>query len=159
MIDPQSFFQSKKFSRALVVLGAIVLALLIFSAGVAVGFKKASFSYRWGENYHRNFGGPRGGFLVPFSGSEYENAHGAFGKIIKMELPTLTIVAPGQSEKSIVLSGGSVVRRAQETIKPSDLKLNDFIVVIGEGNSNGQIAARLVRVMPVPGIATSSPRQ
>ena len=40
-----------------------VVIVLIFGAGMFVGGMKARFSYRWAENYHENFGGPRGGFL------------------------------------------------------------------------------------------------
>ena len=47
------------------IIGLIYLAIviLIFGAGIFVGGTKARFSYRWAENYHKNFGGPRSGFL------------------------------------------------------------------------------------------------
>ena len=53
--------KSKKFAVVIVVILGLALLIGTFSFGMAVGYRKAKFSYAWGENYHRNFGGPRGG--------------------------------------------------------------------------------------------------
>ena len=41
------------------------------------------------------------------------------------------------------------VEDMRSKIANTDLKLNDFVVVIGEPNSQGQIEAKFIRVMPV----------
>ena len=66
-------------------LAGFVVLVLVFGAGVKVGTLKARYSYRWAENYHRNFGGPRGGFLgdlKSFPQGDFINGHGVFGEII-----------------------------------------------------------------------------
>ncbi len=149
----KSFSQSISFKKALCVIGAIIVAILIFQAGVFVGFKKANFSYKWGENYHRNFGGPRSGFMAPFMtdfmmGKDFLNSSGAFGKIIKIELPTMIIQGQNEAEKSVLIKEDTIIRRFNENIGSDNLKAGDQIVVIGEPNDKGQIEAKLIRVMP-----------
>lgn len=158
MIDYNKFFQSKTFKAVLWGIGGLVLFLLIFGAGMSVGFKKASFSYQWGENYHQNFGGPRGGFLAPWSGRDFIDAHGVTGQIIKIDGNTLVIKGRGDAEKIVALDEKTVIERFRETLKPADLKVDDLIVVIGAPNNAGQIEAKLVRVMPPPpgGMSTST---
>ena len=77
-----NIFKSKVFRIGCWSLLALIVFLLVFGAGMFVGEKKARFSYRWGENYQRNFAGPRGGFFGNFGREEgLINAHGAFGQI------------------------------------------------------------------------------
>lgn len=40
---------SKKFKVAAAAVGVLILMFISFSAGIFVGFKKARFSYSWGE--------------------------------------------------------------------------------------------------------------
>lgn len=143
------FINSKKFRIGLYVVGAIIILLISFQAGVWVGYKKAMFSYRWGENYHRNFGGPRGGIVRNLVDREsFENPHGAFGKIIKIELPSVVIQGENESEKSISINDDTVIRRLGETIKKEDMKVGERAVVVGEPNDKGQIEAKLIRLLP-----------
>ncbi len=144
------FFKSKTFKIILGTIGIVILILLIFQAGMFVGFKKAGFSYKWGENYHRNFAGPRGGFFQEMRGRDFIDAHGVFGQIIKIDGSTLVIKGRNNVEKIIVLKDDTVIRRLQDTLKPSDLKVDDLIVVIGSPNDAGQIEAKLIRVLPPP---------
>lgn len=91
----QDIIKSKHFNRALIAIGCLAALLAVFSMGMFVGFKKASFSYKWGENYHRNFGGPPQGFMPGFRGKgnfmgrDFINPHGTAGAIIKIEMPAL----------------------------------------------------------------------
>ena len=58
-MSTQEIIKSKKFKIAALVVGVLIVALVSFGGGVAVGFMKARFSYNFGENYERNFvGGP-----------------------------------------------------------------------------------------------------
>ena len=57
-MDINEIVKSKKFKIAVLVVGVFFVALVSFAGGVAVGFKKARFSYKFGENYERNFIGP-----------------------------------------------------------------------------------------------------
>jgi hypothetical protein len=129
------------------ILGFIVL-LIVFKAGMAVGFKKASFSYKWGENYHRNFGGPKKGLLEDFSGRDFLEGYGTFGQIIKIDDLTLVIDGRGDMEKIILIKEDTVIKRFRDNIKLSDLKVDDYVTVIGEPNEEGQIQAKLIRLSP-----------
>ncbi len=156
-IDFNKIFQSRKFKIALLALGAFIVLLFVFCAGMAVGFRKADFSFKWGENYHRNFAGPRGGFFEDFIGRDFINGHGVFGQIIKIDGSTLVIKGADNTEKIILVKDDTTINRLQEKIKAGDLKVDDQVVVIGSPNEQGQIEAQLIRVMPVSPAGGLSP--
>lgn len=153
-IDINKFLQSKKFKIIILGIAGLIILLLAFGAGKFVGFRKANFSYKWGENYHQNFAGPRGGFFKEFEkeleGRNFINAHGVIGQIIKIDGSTIVIKGKDNVEKIVLVKENTVITRFRETIKSTDLKSDDYIVVIGEPNDSGQIEAKLIRVMPPP---------
>ena len=150
----QGFLKSTMFTRTLYSLGAILLMLAIFQAGVFVGFHKATFAHQFGERYYRGFdGGDRGKFGMPFRG--LPDAHGATGKILSVEIDLLVIEGPEGIEKSVRLKGDTELRRFRDRIKVADLRVGDIAVVIGEPNENGEIDARFVRLLPPLPTATS----
>ncbi len=125
---------------------AVIVLLLAFKAGEFVGFKKAGFSYQWGENYQRNFGGPRGGMLNDFKGRDFMNAHGNAGSIIKIDGNVLIIKGQNNFEQTVVVSDQTMISRQQDVLKFSDLKVDDRVTIIGSPNRDGQIEAKLIRV-------------
>lgn len=140
--------QSKGFM--VVIAGLVGLAVLIgtFSLGVFVGYHKARFSYAWGENYHRNFGGPKGGLFQDFSGKEFIDAHGTFGQVVKVDGSTLVVKGRDNVEKLVVVTDKTSIMRLRDIVKITDLKAGDSIVVIGEPNEQGQIEAVFIRFLP-----------
>ncbi len=142
------FVRSKIFVRSLYVFGGLLLVCLVFFAGISVGYRKASFAYRWGETYHRNFGGPTAGFLPGVPPEDFVNRHGAFGRVVSVELPELLIESPDGLEKTILVGTSTTVMKFRDRIMPSDIELNDRAVVIGSPNNDAQIEARLIRIMP-----------
>ncbi len=144
----KEFSQSKTFKKIIYGIGGVIVALLIFQAGVLVGYHKAGFSYRLGDNYHRTFVGERGEFPMDIYRGDFTDAHGSVGKIIKIDLPTFVLEGQDGVEKIISIGDDTVIRQFRETIKPADLKINDFVVVIGSPNTQGQIESQLIRLMP-----------
>jgi len=140
-------FESRVSFGILSGIGIVIVALLIFSAGITVGFHKASFGRSWGENYERNFG------MMPnrlMSGRDnFPNASGAAGKIIKVALPTVIVQGKDNTEKVVLLKDDTRIQKMKESITANDLKVDDFIVVIGIPNEQGQIEAKLIRIMPL----------
>ena len=136
------------------VVSGLIVFLLIFKLGIAVGYQKAAFSYRWGENYHRNFGGPKGGFMREFnqeiSGGDFIGGHGTFGQIISIADSELVVRGKDNVEKIIVVNENTDIRRFRDTIQIEDLIVDEPIVVIGEPNDQGQIEAKFIRIMPMP---------
>ena len=149
-----NFIKSKKVTVLMAVLFGLAILMGTFSMGVAVGYRKAKFSYAWGENYHRNFGAPRGGFLRNFSqdfmGKDFIGAHGTFGQIIEVKDSELAVRGKDGVEQIVKISVDTDIRRFQDSIQTGDLKTDEFIVVIGEPNDQGQIEAKFIRVMPGP---------
>lgn len=153
-MDLKNFLQSKTSKTVVCVIGAIIIALFILQAGIFIGYRKAAFSYRMGDNYYRNFGDRRGGDFMMMGiprDSNFANPNGVIGKIIKIELPNLIVVDIDGIEKNVVIKNDTIVNRFKETIKPEDLKVDESIVVIGAANENGQIEAKLIRITPSTG--------
>jgi hypothetical protein len=155
------FFRSKAFVIVIIALFGLALLAGAFGLGIFVGYRKATFSYRWGENYHLNFGGPRGGFFQNFQdlgGRDFIGAHGVFGQIIKIDDQTLVIKGQDNVERVVLVKSDTSIRRLGENIKLGDLKTNEYITVIGEPNDSGQIEAKFIRVMPLPSPSAPMPR-
>ncbi len=140
------YLQSKKFKIIMIAIFVFIVLLLAFKAGEFVGFKKAGFSYQWGENYQRNFGGPRGGMFNDFMGRDFMNAHGNAGSIIKIDGNVLIIKGQNNFEQTVVISDQTMISRQQDVLKFSDLKVDDRVTIIGSQNRDGQIEAKLIRV-------------
>lgn len=140
------FLQSKKLVRALWALGVLVVLLLTFQLGVVVGFHKAHFSYRWADNYHRNFGGPRGGFMRDFEGREFFSGHGIAGKVVEVGGDTIVMRGSDDVERAVTVTEATVIKLARQTVPLSELKPDDSVVVIGTPREDGSTEAKLVRV-------------
>jgi len=136
--------------KIIIAILCIVILFFVFGLGVIVGEKKAKFSFLWAENYHKNFGGPPQGFLRdwrkgPFAKREFIEGHGAFGEIIEVKDDSFVIKGRGDIEKVVLITKDTVIKKGMETIK-DNLKVGDFVVVIGSPNKEGQIEAKLIRV-------------
>ena len=126
------------------------ITVFVFSVGVFVGTRSVNFAFNWADQYHRNFGGPEEGIFGDFSaGGGLTSPNGCFGQIIKIDLDKNTITVKDRDVEKIILIGDkTTIILQKDNIKISDLKVDDKIVVIGEPNEQGQVEARLIRVMP-----------
>jgi hypothetical protein len=146
----KNILESKLFRAIILSIAGFIILAFVFGLGVFVGTKKADFSFRWADQYHRNFGGPQGGFFGDMMGQDFTAANGVFGQIIKIDGQTLTIKSKDNVEKSILISDKTTIIYQRKNMKLSELKVNDSVVVIGDPNDQGQIQAELIRVMPAP---------
>ncbi len=156
-----NFFQSKNFKKILYGVAIAIAVLVIFQAGMFVGYRKANFSYSWGDNYYRTFG-ERGEHMMGFlHNRDFTNSSGAIGKIVKIDLPTLMVENKDGIEKAILITDDTVIKKLRETVKPEELKIDDFVIVIGSPNDKAQVEAKIMRIMPNPEnfIGTSTPQQ
>lgn len=144
--------ESRIFKIIIYTLGGLVIVFLIFRLGMMAGFSRVSFGRDWGDNYAMNFGPMnRGPQMMGGEFGNLPNAHGAIGKIIKIELPTIIVLdEKDNTEKVVLINDKTEIREMQNNITSDELKLDDYIVVIGAPNSSGQIEARLIRLLPVP---------
>lgn len=156
--DIRQFLDSKITHRIITVLGIFMIALFIFSLGVTVGFHKANFGRAWGEHYSQNFGPARGGARIGIDKVKMidwaPNAHGTIGKILKVEAGQFIVEDKDGTEKIVLLTEQTKIQKNTTTIMSTELRADDFVVVIGSPNSAGQIEAKLIRVIPSPELLT-----
>ena len=160
--------KSRKFKIAALAVGVVIVALVSFAGGVAVGFMKARFSYKFGENYERNFvGGPfqgqgmtggRGsqGMMRGSGGGGFRNGHGIAGSVISVSGNTIVIKDRNGQENTITVSDQTLIKSGQNTIKAADLKQDEQVVVMGQPGDNGTVNADLIRVFDNANINNSN---
>lgn len=134
--------------KILVALLGLIAVLLIFKAGMLVGYHRAAFSYHFGDNYYRAFG----------DRDDFPNAHGAVGRIIKVSLPTFVLIGPDNIEKTVLVKADTLIRHFRESASSTELQVDDNVVVLGRPNSESQIEAKFIRLLPPPPTATSTIR-
>jgi len=142
-----SYVKSNRFISATV---AIIVLILVFSAGVSFGYHRALFNSEWGQNYYRNFygGGRSSAPMMGFQDRGFTGMHGTVGTIIDISSSTVSIKGQDGIERSVVIDGDESVRKGGSNISFSDLKVGDNIAVIGGPNEKGQIEGRFIRVFP-----------
>ena len=151
------FFQSRLFRGLILGIVGLIILVFVFSLGVYVGTEKAEFSFKWADEYHRNFAGPQGGFLGNMMGQDLTDGNGVFGQLIKINGQTLTIRGLDNVKKNILVGDKTTIIYQRKNVKLSDLKINETVVVIGDPDNNGQIQAELIRVMPAPVSSSNGP--
>jgi len=155
----EKILKSKKFIIAASIVGVFIIAVSSFAMGVCVGLRKARFSYGFGENYERNFMGPRSKINGPagpmgmireklkdFEGKGFRNGHGVAGTIISISDNSIVIRDKDGKENTIAVSDKTIINLGRDTVKIGDLKNDEEIVVIGKPGDNGVINADLIRV-------------
>jgi len=152
-----TIFRSHWFALALKIFIALVAALLIFQLGMYVGFRKANYSFGWGDNYHRTFGGPKDGFMRGFEGKDFVSGHGTAGTIASISDDGIIIKGGDGVEKMVTLSPKTSIIKGRSVLKASDLRIDDTVTVIGQPQKDGKINAEIVRVFSTPAAPPSAP--
>ena len=129
--------------------GLIILMILIIvlKIGIEVGYKEAYFSSKLGDNYSKNFLGERGQ-MMNFLSSGIPGGHGASGTVVRVTPPTMLVATQDNLEKTIRWNDDTTVRKYRNSVDGSEIKVNDSVVVIGYPNDDGEIVARLIRIVP-----------
>lgn len=153
-----AWHQSKTFVTILKGIVAVILILLIFQLGMFVGFRKASFSFGWGDNYNRVFGGPQGGLMHDFMGRDFMNGHGIAGAIVQIDGSNVIIRGGDGTEKIISITNRTSIVKGRSPARISDLNAGEAITVIGRPGDDGIVAADIIRVLsPGPNIIPNQP--
>ena len=147
--DFNEIFFSKGFKIGIAITGFAVFVLLILQLGMMIGFQKANFSYKWENNYPKNFMMPREFPMgEPGLQPKFMNSHGIAGDIIKINETSLVIKDVDTLEKVILIDKNTSIRKTRDNMNIGDLRVDDKVVVIGNPNELGEIEAKLIRVMP-----------
>jgi hypothetical protein len=150
------FLQSSTYAKLLFALGALLAILLIFSAGMAVGYQRAAFSRGWNENYYGNMS-RFGRIFEPFAGdSDNLNSHGAIGNIMSVNLPRFVVRGPRQAEQVVAIGSSTVVRLMRSPGTINNLKSGERVIVIGVPDQEGQIRATFIRIIAPPLVASTT---
>lgn len=157
-INLNEFLHSATFKTLLLGACALTILMMVFTAGIFVGYKKMEFSYQWAENYPRNFVTTTKGSVQDFPGPQQVfvfqgrspvqalNAYGIFGSILAVRNSSLIIKGTDEAEKNVVVSNGTEIEEGAERISIKDLEIGEQVAVIGQPNQLGQINAELIRV-------------
>ena len=146
----KDFLQSSLFTRLVTILGILLVALVIFGAGMSVGYNKAQFSSDWSNHYSDMFGGMRSPFAVTPDSDDISAANGAAGTVIAVNLPTIAVKGQNEVEKIIVIGPSTVIRQFRSPATTTDIHVGDTLIGIGEPDSEGRIVATFVRLIPPP---------
>jgi len=129
-------------------LALILIALIIFSAGIFVGYHKASFGRDWDNSYRQGPGNPNSPFAPFMRNDDNMNPHGAIGQIVSIKLPLMMIKGPNTAEQIVIIGSSTTLRMMRGTASTSDIKVGDFVTAIGEPNDRGEIQASFIRIIP-----------
>jgi len=147
-MNTNEFFKSSKFKALLCTIALFLGAVIIFEAGVAVGYHRAAFAYQWNENYFRDSHDPRSFFAVFSRDADDPNPHGAIGQVVSVNLPEFMVKGPDSPEQIVVTGPGTAFRLFHGDGTSTDLKAGQQVIVIGSPNDQGDIQASFVRIMP-----------
>lgn len=139
----------KKYA-SLNLVGAALIAFIIFWAGMAIGYKKAMFAYTWHSNYDKQFAGSQSPFdiLDNRDADSMPNAHGAFGMIVSNRLPYIVVKGSFEAEKTIVVTNSTIVRDIHDQTASTSLGTGQSVVVMGWPDEQGRIIASFIRILP-----------
>ena len=136
---------------AAIVTGIILVAIGSFAFGFSAGLHKARFSYRFGENYERNFMKAerqemKERMMQRMDGKLFRSGHGVAGEIISLSDGSVIVSGPEGQENSIAISETTIIMEGGEKISRTDLATGERIVVLGKPSDDGSIQADLIRV-------------
>lgn len=150
-------YANKSLRYGLYIVGGLLVVGIIFQVGLFMGYHKASFGRDFGNHYERNFGMNRDDSFGGMMSGKFPTAHGAYGEVLTVALPNFVIEDREGVEKNIVISDKTLIKNGLENASSSSIKVDDEVIVLGEPNEQGQIEAKLIRIMP-EGFASSTNR-
>jgi hypothetical protein len=162
-MDTNKLVKSKTLKWVIIGFAELALIMIVFRTGMMVGFSKANYNFRWGEQYQNMFGGPREGWLGgrggmmsgafgpngpmgQFGKDAYSPGHNVVGGIININSSTIIVQGTDNVEKSIMVLGDTAIIKRRTNLKIADLKVGDKIIAIGSPSTTGQIEAKFIRV-------------
>ena len=82
--------------------------------------------------------------------NDIQGGHGAIGKIISINLPTIVIANRDNIEKIILIQNNTAIRSFGDIATTTNLKIDDYIIVLGYPDNKGEVVAKLIRIIPSP---------
>lgn len=146
-----NFLESKVVRTILWVLGGLIVLVLVFGLGIAVGYDRAGFASGFDRNYfHIFFGGSPSGAIGLLAPPMPMAIHGVVGTVIDVNTSTISVKDQRNNEHSVAVSLGTDIRSGNMSVGINNVVVGDQIAVIGEPNNEGQIDARFIRIFGTP---------
>jgi hypothetical protein len=150
------FSDFSQLSNPLKVIFILLAILMIFSAGVFVGYHKARFAENWDRGYAQNWNDPKS-MLAPFMHNNDDmNAHGAIGVISSVGDNQLMVKNPFEAEKIVIFGSNTTIHVMHGDGTTTDLVPGQHILTIGSPDDQGRIIATFIRIIPTPPTGTST---
>lgn len=145
------FLKTPKTKTLLWILCGILVALITFGLGVAVGYRRAIFASDFGANYyHSMYGNPFGPPMIGVMNNGPQTIHGVVGEVIDVGSTTMAVQDPSGDEESVFVASDTPIREMNNEITLIEIDVGDHVTVIGEPDQNGQVEARFIRVFQSP---------
>lgn len=149
-ITPRPRFRT--LSIVAIITGVVLVAVASFAFGFSAGLHKARYSYRFGENYERNFMKAerqemKDRVMQKMDGKLFRSGHGVAGEILSIAGESIIVSGPEDQENNVVLSDTTVIMKGGEKASLTDLQLGARIVVLGKPSEDGSIQADLIRFL------------
>lgn len=144
-MELKTLTSSKNVRIGVLVVLSVILALVVFQAGVEVGYRRGIFADKFADNYDRMFEGPQG--MHGFFEEGIQSGHGAAGSIVSISLPSLVISSNDNTERVVHIATTTQLRNGRDTLQATDLKVGTTIVVLGDPGDDGSINAHLIRTV------------
>jgi hypothetical protein len=144
----EDYFFTKNTRWVLWGLFALVLAFLIFHAGVVVGEHQPMRGH-FGPDGRAP--GPLGGFMPQ---EAFIDGHGAVGTVATVTLPMFTMTTRGGGAQTVE-TGSSTTVTGGQTGTTADLAHGETVVIIGDpkeadNDATGDLDARIIHILPAP---------
>jgi uncharacterized membrane protein len=150
-----NFLESKIVRTILWILGGLIVLVVVFGLGIAVGYDRAGFATGFDQNYYRNFYGTAPGGAIGLVAPPMPVAiHGVVGKVIDLGTSTISVENQQGNEQSVAVSSNTDIRNGSGNIAIGNIAVGDQVAVIGEPNGEGQIDARFIRILRTPSSTT-----
>lgn len=140
--------KSKWFHRILIGIGVFIAALLVFQLGQFVGFRRANFSYRHGEMFYRGFSNRGERPMDSFFGRDFLMGNGIVGRVLQVSTSSLVVMEQNGVERVVLVTPETLLRSFREAFLLSDLKEGDMLTIIGTSGTDGEVTAKLIRILP-----------
>jgi hypothetical protein len=127
-------------------IAGILLALLIFHAGLVVGSHQGMRGRMGERGFHPPFGAPAG-FIMP--DSYLPPGHGAVGTITTVTLPTLTITEPNGDTETVFVATTTHIDGGSRAASSSALTSGMRVIIFGEPDESiERINAKVIHIVP-----------
>ena len=124
-------------------IGSLILAILIFHAGVVVGSHRGfAREGQFGRGFRPSFF--PGGFEMPHG--FIQDGHAAVGSITAITLPTLSLQTREGMTQTIIVGTSTVIQSMGAPGVPT-LSAGDTIIVLGEPDDQNRVNATFIRIL------------